>query len=127
MDSINRFVIIYTIISLCSSWIADFYNELRLIDLLPIVLLELLFYGIGKLYETVLHKELMFRVIAVRNIVSSLLSLVLAIVLALCDYGVYSLILSILFNAILLNIWNLLIGQRRIKLKLFYPVNKYGL
>lgn len=69
----------------------------------------------------------MFRVIAVRNIVSSLLSLVLAIVLALCDYGVYSLILSILFNAILLNIWNLLIGQRRIKLKLFYPVNKYGL
>lgn len=37
------FVIIYTIISLCSSWIADFYNELRLIDLLPIVLLELLF------------------------------------------------------------------------------------
>lgn len=74
----------------------------------------------------------MFRVIAVRNIVSSLLSLVLAIVLALCDYGVYSLILSILFNAILLNIWNLLIGQRRIKLKLFlscqqvWPMMKIG-
>lgn len=84
------------------------------------------------MYETVLHKELMFRVIAVRNIVSSLLSLVLAIVLALCDYGVYSLILSILFNAILLNIWNLLIGQRRIKLKLFlscqqvWPMMKIG-
>lgn len=112
------FSVIYLLMSAGSYWIADFYTEPRLIVLLPIMLLELPAFGIGRLYETVLQKKFMFRIIAVRNIVSSLLSLVLAIILALCSYGVYSLVLSTLFNAIFLNVWNLWIGQKQVKLKL---------
>lgn len=111
------FSAIYFLMSTGSFLIADFYAEPRLIVLLPIMLLELPIFGIGRLYETVLQKEFLFRIIAVRNIVSSLLSLVLAVVLALCGYGVYSLVLSTLFNALLLNVWNLWVGQKQVRLK----------
>lgn len=108
---------IYLIISSCSFWIANFYNESQLITLFPILLLELVLFGIGKLYETVLQKKFLFRTIALRNIICSLLSLVLAVSLALSGYGVYSLVYSILFNAAILNFWNLWVGQKQVKLK----------
>lgn len=115
------FSAIYLLMFSSSFWIADFYVEPQLTVLLPIMLLELPISGIGRLYETVLQKEFLFRIIAVRNIVSSLLSLVLAVVLALCSYGVYSLVLSTLFNVAFLNIWNLWVGQKQVRLRWALP------
>lgn len=115
------FSAIYLLMSSGAFLIADFYAEPQLIVLLPIMLLELPIFGIGRLYETVLQKEFLFRIIAVRNIVSSLLSLVLAMVLALCGYGVYSLVFSTLFNALFLNVWNLWVGQKQVRLKWVLP------
>lgn len=111
------FTILYVLISVCSPLVSSFYNEDQLTILLPIILTELIMCGIGKLYETVLQKEFCFKTIAIRNIISSLLSLVLAVVLAFRGYGVYSLVYSTLFNALILNLWNFIYGQRLLKLK----------
>ena len=76
------FFIIYVAISLCSGVVAGFYETSSLTYLLPLALLDLICYGIGRLYDTILQREFLFKVIAIRNIVCSLISLAVAIVLA---------------------------------------------
>ena len=88
-------------LSLSSTLIASYYSNDAIGVMLPIVLLELFFISIGRLYETVLQKEMRFKTIAIRNIVSAFLSLPLAVVLAKNSYGAYSLILSTLAHAII--------------------------
>lgn len=118
------FTVLYVTISLFSPFIGRFYKELALNYLLPISLLDLIFYGIGRLYDTVLQKELKFKVIVFRNIVCSLLSLILAIILALMDFGIYSLVLSTLFQTLSNNVWNAIAGQRYYKLQLSISVKE---
>lgn len=112
------FIIIAIIISACSPLLAAYYNNSDLSVLIPIMLIELVFVGIGKLYDTVLQKQMQFKTIAIRNICASVISLVIAIVLAIVGAGVYSLIISTISNAAIVNIWNLLAGQQTYKLKL---------
>lgn len=119
--------------ALSSPLIATFYKELSIVYLLPIVLFDLVLYGIGKLYDTVLQKDMQFKTIAIRNIVSASLSIVIAFLLAYWGYGVYSMILSTLFNTAMLNIWNFICGQSyyklqfRMSLKESMPLVKIGL
>ena len=101
--------------------IASYYNTPSLTILLPIALSEMFFVSIGKLYNTVLQKELLFKIISIRNITSSILSLVVAVVLAWLGSGVYSLVLSTLFYAAMVNIWNLVAGQKQYKLAFKKP------
>lgn len=113
------YAVIYLIITQCSFLLADFFNEPSITNLLPITMLDLLFYGIGRLYETVMQKELRFNVLAKRNIIASITSLFLAGILAYNGAGVYSLILSTLTHTIILNLWNLIQGVKSIPLKLY--------
>lgn len=114
--------IIYILTLSISPYVANFYNEELLSSLIPIIMLELLFYGIGKLYDTLLQKELQFRIMAIRNIVSALCSIIVAIVLAYSGAGIYSLVISTVFHALMLNVWNVITGQKYIKIKLAYDV-----
>ena len=118
------FFAFYIIVSLCSPLVAAFYQEPQLVVLLPLILLELIFIGIGRFYETLLQKEFKFKVIAIRNIVSAILSLGVAVGLALNGCGVYSLVYSTLFHVGLLNIYNLIVGQKHIKLQLVFSFSK---
>lgn len=111
------FFITFVIISCFSYPIALFYKTSTLIVLIPIILLELPLLGIGKLYDTVLQKNLQFKTIAIRNIVAATSSLLLAVIMAYLGYGVYSMVLSILFNALVINIWNFAKGQTEYKIR----------
>lgn len=112
---------IFLFITLCSPFIASYYSVPSLTILLPIALSELFFISVGKLYDTVLQKELLFKTISIRNIISSVLSLVVAVILAWYGTGIYSLVLSTLFYAAMVNIWNLVAGQKQYKLVLCKP------
>ena len=118
------FAILYVVISAFSSVVSDFYKEPSLTYLLPLSLLDLVFYGVGRLYDTVLQKELRFRAIAVRNIVCSLVSLALAVVLAMEGFGVYSLVLSTLFQTFTNNLWNAIAGQKYYRLQFVVSVKE---
>lgn len=111
------FLLLFCIGSSVSHLVARFYEESSISLLLPIVLLDLIFNGFGRLYDTILQKEMLFRTIAIRNISSALLSIIIALGLAMRGYGIYSMIISTLFNTLLLNIWNLVCGQKHIKLE----------
>ena len=80
-------------------------------------MLDLLFTGFGKLYETVLQKNFQFKVLAIRNIVSCVLSLILAVIMAVMGCGVYTLVVSTLFASAFLGIWNFVLGQKHIRLQ----------
>lgn len=105
-------------ISLCSPFIANYYDSSILSKLVPIMMSELFFVSLGKLYDTVLQKNMEFRTIAIRNIVTASLSLFIAIILAIQGYGVYSLVISTVSQTAMVNIWNLKAGQNHYKLSM---------
>lgn len=111
------FNILMVVVSLFSPLIAKGYGTESLIYLVPLMLSELFFVSIGKLYDTVLQKNMQFKTMAIRNIVSAVLSLFFAVLLAYWGMGVFSLVLSTISQAAMVNIWNLISGQRTYKLQ----------
>lgn len=118
------FSTLYILLSLCSTWIAYFYNEPSISILMPIALLDLILQGIGRLYDTILQKEMLFKQIAIRNIISSLISILIAFILATLDYGIYSLILSTLSQSAILNAWNFIAGQKHYQIKIYINIRQ---
>lgn len=111
------FTLLYLLVICFTRLIANFYSEPLLHILLPLSLFDLFFTAFGKLYESVLQKNFQFRVIAIRNITSNILSLILAVVMAMMGFGVYTLVISTLFGTLFLAVWNFVIGQKHIKLQ----------
>jgi len=118
------FFVIYFILSCTSPLIASFYNERALSHLIPIALFDLVLAGIGKLYDTVLQKTMQFKKIAFRNIISALCSVVVAIILAILGFGIYSMILSTLTQSLINHLWNFITGQQQYKIHLFCSVKR---
>lgn len=116
------FSLIYLVVIALSSPIAAYFKEPAIIALLPLSMLDLVLQGFGKLYDTLLQRNFQFKLLAFRNIVSAIVSLALAIVLAILGYGVYSLVLSTLLHSLILNLWNLIQGQKIVRLKLYCSV-----
>lgn len=110
------FAFLYIVFTILSPFVSKFYSEPLISVLMPVSLLNLFFWGIGKLYDTVLQKNMEFKTLAVRNIIASLLSLILAYIFCLLNFGIYSLILSTLIYTACINIWNFIAGQHKNKL-----------
>ena len=108
------YVIIYIITCIISPIIANYYAEPQLKALLPISLLSLVFLGIGSLHGTILHKNFEYKIISIRDIIASILSLVIAVLLALFGFGVYSLVISLLLKIAIVQIWNFIAGIKYI-------------
>ena len=118
------FAVIYILLFSLSPFIASFYNEQILSLLIPIALLDLIFAGIGRLYDTVLQKTMQFKKIAIRNITSALCSLIVAIVLAINGFGIYSLIISTLSQTLINQLWNFIAGQQQYKIRFFCSIQR---
>jgi len=118
------FAILYIILSLCAPLIASIYEEDSLTHLIPISLFSLIFWGFGKLYDTVIHKDMQYKTMGLRSIISSILSLLFAYVFCLLGLGIYSLILSTLLYAAIYNLWNCIAGQKQYKLRLHLRIKE---
>lgn len=118
------YAILFVIIAACSPFIAKFYDTESLVVLLPIALLDLIFMGIGRLYGTLLQKNFQFRTIALRNILSAVLSLGIAVGFAAMGAGIYSLIVSTLFHTFMANIWNFIAGQKQVKIQFVMKIKE---
>lgn len=127
------YTFVYGLIAIASPLVSYIYNEPLLKTLIPISALSLMCLSVGKLYDSVLQKQYEFKKLAVRNIISNILSLFLAIWLAYQGYGVYSLIFSTLFQIILYNIWTIAVGYSYQPVKFLFnfcevkPLIKMGL
>lgn len=126
------FVIVFALLFVFAPFIASIYQEPNLKPLLYIALVDILFWGVGKLYDSLFLKYFQFKVIAIRNIVAVLVSLIVAFVLAFLGFGAFSLVISTLVQTLVLNVWNLIKGQSLLRLRLScnfskaFPLIKVG-
>lgn len=94
-------IIIFILIYILTPSISIFYNEPKLIHIIPILSVNLLIIAFGVQHRTMMQKELRFKEISNIEITSSFVSLFVSIILILNDFGVYALIYSTLLSSML--------------------------
>lgn len=106
-------IIMYVVLLLITPLVASFYNQSLLHTLIPLIGLNLLLSGIGRQYKTIEQKHLLFATISIIDIVGALLSLVLSVMLAVYNYGVFALVYSVVFQSLFSNVSYFVIGIKR--------------
>lgn len=85
-------IIVFLILLLIIPYIADFYNEPKLNELLFYIAFIFLITPLGQQFQFLMQKELRFNSLAKIEIVSVLLGSTSAVLLAIYGYGVWSLV-----------------------------------
>ena len=102
--------IVFGAISLIAPFIASFYDEPTLSRYIIIMAIAVIFAGFGSQFKTIEQKHLNFKIIALVDLTASILALIVAIVLAVLDYGIYALVFSALVQYSLPNLFFFLRG-----------------
>lgn len=102
--NIGLAILLYGILWILSPLLADFYNEASLKTIIPLLGINILLLAIGRQHRTYLQRSFEFKSIALIEIIAYAIALILAIVLAFNDFGVYSLIYSTLLASLISNL-----------------------
>lgn len=112
-------IVLYLILLLLTPAIAKFYGNVQLGHLISILGINLVLSGFGTQFKTIETKNLLFKSIGIIEIVAALISLFVAVYLAVNGYGVLSLVYSALVQYIITNMLYFIVGVRTYGL-LFY-------
>ncbi len=113
-------ILLFLIIYLISPLISNFYSEIELKELIRLMGISLILSTLGRQFKTILEKELMFKKIAIVEMVSAIFSLILAIFLAMLDYGIYALVYSALMQYFTSNFIFFIIGIKKQQLSFHF-------
>lgn len=111
---------LYALLLLVTPVISGFYNEPQLNILIPIIGINLLISAIGRMFKTIEQKNLLFKSVTIIDIAAAIISLIVAVVLAFLNYGVYSLVFSLLVQFFISNLLYLILGIRKYGLSLHF-------
>ncbi|HYQ58146.1 MAG TPA: lipopolysaccharide biosynthesis protein [Draconibacterium sp.] len=92
---------IYALIFICSPYIAQFYNEPRLVLLTKVICLNFVINAFGLIQIVYLEKELEFKAPSIIGIVSVFVSGGVSIVLAYKGFGVWSLVVNTVLKSLI--------------------------
>lgn len=102
----------YAILFLSAPWIASFYQEPKLVDLVRVASLAIIINAFQVIQVTILSRDLNFKAQLKANLPAAVISGVLAVALAYLDWGVWALVTQMLVSALLVtlllwmqNIW----------------------
>jgi O-antigen/teichoic acid export membrane protein len=87
---------LYGALFLFSPMISDFFHEPQLIKILRVLSLVILINSVSIIHRTQLIKRIEFKTQTIINIVSGIVSGIIAVFLAINDYGVWSLVVRLL-------------------------------
>lgn len=104
---------LYGLMWVISPLVSQFYEQPELTSLIRIMSLGLIAFGFGNQFKIMEEKHLLFERISKIEIVSSVLSLILAVILAVNDFGVLALVYSLLFQFVFANAGFLILGMIR--------------
>jgi O-antigen/teichoic acid export membrane protein len=116
--------VIYLLLLGVTPLVASFYKEQELTLLIPLVGLNLLISGIGNMFKTMEQKNLLFKQIALIDIGCAAVSLLLAIYLAVNNYGVYALVYPLILQVLLNNLLYLGLGVKKYGLQLHFKLSE---
>lgn len=91
-------VVVFSVLWALSPLISAFYEQPILSKIIPLLGIQILLNAFGKMFQTIRSKNLEFDYLAKVKIISTILGFVCTLVLAILDFGVYSLILGQLFQ-----------------------------
>lgn len=95
---------LYGILFVCAPLIAGFYKEPELIPLTRLITLVFVISSFGLIQNTQLVKELNFRKQTIINLLALLISIIVGIVLAVTNYGVYAIVWQTLIQALIVTV-----------------------
>ena len=108
---------LYLLLFLTSPLISSFYNEPRLDILIKTTGLILIFASLGRQFKVIDQKEFKFRRISFFEIVAIIASFIVAVVMALGEYGILALVYSKLAQHMVLNGLFMFFGLKESRLK----------
>ena len=97
-------IILFFLLLISTPFIAEYYKLSELKYILPLLSLNLLFLSTSRLQRTIQQKEFRFKFVALIDIFSSCLMLLSAMILAVMDFGIYSLVFSTLIGTFFISI-----------------------
>ncbi len=98
-------ILSYLILFVTAPYIADFYNEQRLIELIRVAALTIVINAFQVVQIAQLSRELNFKAQLKANLPAALISGIIALVLAYFDFGVWALIWQMLLSALLMTVF----------------------
>ena len=104
------------ILIIAAPFIAEFYQEPRLIDLVRLASFAVIFNSSQLVPTAILHRTLNFKILFIANLSSVLISAIFTILLALNNFGVWALIVQMLSFSISLSILLFLLSTWRPKI-----------
>ncbi|MEZ9866565.1 MOP flippase family protein [Vibrio sp. 10N.261.51.A4] len=113
-------VALFIFIYLSSEIIAYYYNEPDLVTLIKLLSITFFISSVGNQYRVLNQKELNFNFLAKVEVAAVLISFFVAVVCAMCGYGVYSLVYATLVNVTISNGLFVLFGYSSYKPLLIY-------
>lgn len=119
---------LFLVIVSLSSYIADFYSQPKLINLLMLLASIFVVLSIGNQYRVLFQKDLQFDIMAKIEITAAVMAFNVAIVLAVKGFGVYALAYATLTNAMISSILFLILGLKKHKPSFIYKhseIKKY--
>jgi len=117
-------IIIFGIIFLSSSYIAEFYNQPKLGFLIVIISYSLIIQAFGQQFRTLFQKELQFNILARIDIFANIISFLSAVILAIKGFGIYALIYPVLIMAVIKSVLLIHKGLDYHKPKLIFRLNE---
>ena len=105
-------VLLTALLLALSPLIASYYNEPSLTAILSVLSFSMFFSSLGSQHRTIQQKLMRFKTISIVEIIASLTTIIVAVGLAVGGWGVYSLVLSTLYNFAVTNIIFLIIGLK---------------
>ena len=127
-------IILYLIIFFLSSVISNFYEESELKFIITVLGSNIILLSIGRVNRTILQKNFKFKKITIIDVIGSLFGLILSIILAINNYGIYSLIYGTLISSFISSSLFLFFRINKIyfqlylyELKPFFKVGGYSL
>jgi len=103
-------IVLYVVLLILTPFFSDFYKEIELTKLIPILGVNLILMAMGRQHRIIMQKCFRFKRIAIIELFSYFIGLSSATILAINNFGLYSLVYSTLLTSFLSNLLFLLIN-----------------
>ncbi len=90
-------ILLYLLLFFAAPFLANIFNEPKIVSVSRILFLSFIFNGLGLIQQTLLIKKADFRGLTKINIPSVLLSVIIAIIMAIAGYEIWALVAQIVF------------------------------
>ena len=98
-------LLLFLILFLIAPWVASFYEKQELINLIRISGLNLVIVSLSLVQMSILQKKFDFRLLAVTNIIGSLIAGIVSVFLAMKGFGTWALVAQLMIKSFLTSLF----------------------